>query len=144
MFGHGFTYGGHPVPCAVALECLAIYQERELPAHAQAMGERLGAGLHALAAHPLVGEVRGLGLMWGVEVVADKASRRAFPREWKTGALVSQFTEREGVTARALNDTIVFAPPLIIDAQQVDDVLAAFTRALDAALAQLREQRRFD
>jgi 4-aminobutyrate--pyruvate transaminase len=143
VFGHGFTYGGHPVPCAVALECLDIYQERELPAHAQAMGERLGAGLKALAEHPLVGEVRGLGLMWGVEVVADKASRQAFPREWKTGALVSQLTEREGVTARSLNDTIVFAPPLIIDAQQVDEVIGAFTKGLDGALAQLRAQGRF-
>jgi 4-aminobutyrate--pyruvate transaminase len=111
VFGHGFTYGGHPVPAAVALECLNIYEERRLPEHTAQVGDRLGAGLRRLAEHPLVGEVRGEGLMWGVELVADKATKAAFPREWKVGLAASQQTEANGVTARSLNDSVVFAPP---------------------------------
>jgi 4-aminobutyrate--pyruvate transaminase len=144
IFGHGFTYGGHPVPAAVALECLNIYEERQLPSHAQQVGARLGAGLRKLADHPLVGEVRGAGLMWGVEVVADKASKAAFPKEWKVGLSVSQQTEANGVTARSLNDSVVFAPPLIITDAEVDLVLEAFSIGLDASLALLREQSRFN
>jgi len=144
VFGHGYTYGGHPVPAAVALECLDIYAERRLPEHAQRVGERLGAGLRDLAGHPLVGEVRGAGLMWGVELVADKASKAAFPREWKVGFEASRQTEAHGVTARSLNDSVVFAPPLIIDEAQIDQVLAAFTQGLDATLDKLVAQGRFN
>jgi len=144
VFGHGFTYGGHPIAAAVALECLNIYQERQLPAHAAKVGERLGAGLRKLADHPLVGEVRGAGLMWGVELVANKADKTPFPREWKVGLLASQQTEANGVTARALNDSVVFAPPLIITEAEVDEVLEAFAKGLDAALDILRSQSRFD
>lgn len=143
VFGHGFTYGGHPVPAAVALECLNIYQERQLPEHAQRVGARLGAGLRKLAEHPLVGEVRGAGLMWGVELVADKASKTAFPREWKVGLAASQQTEAHGVTARSLNDSVVFAPPLIITEAEVDLVLEAFGKGLDATLDKLVAQSRF-
>ncbi|WP_044874652.1 aspartate aminotransferase family protein [Pseudomonas sp. LFM046] len=143
VFGHGYTYGGHPVPAAVALECLNIYQERQLPEHAQRVGSRLGTGLRKLADHPLVGEVRGEGLMWGVEVVADKANKTAFPREWKVALAVSQQTEANGVTARALNDSVVFAPPLIISEAEVDLVLDAFSRGLDATLDKLVAQSRF-
>ncbi|MDP0964905.1 aspartate aminotransferase family protein, partial [Klebsiella pneumoniae] len=89
---------------------LDIYAERQLPAHADKVGARLGAGLRKLADHPLVGEVRGAGLMWGVELVADKASKAAFPKDWKVGLGVSRQTEANGVTARALNDSVVFAP----------------------------------
>ena len=144
VFGHGFTYGGHPVPAAVALECLNIYEERRLPEHAARVGARLGAGLRRLAEHPLVGEVRGEGLMWGVELVADKASKAAFPREWKVGLAASQQTEANGVTARALNDSVVFAPPLIISEGEVDLVLEAFTKGLDATLDKLVAQSRFN
>ncbi|NWL47436.1 aspartate aminotransferase family protein [Pseudomonas hunanensis] len=144
VFGHGYTYGGHPVPAAVALECLNIYLERRLPEHAQRVGARLGAGLRKLADHPLVGEVRGEGLMWGVELVADKANKTAFPREWKVGLAVSQQTEANGVTARSLNDSVVFAPPLIITEAEVDLVLEAFSKGLDATLDKLVAQSRFN
>lgn len=144
VFGHGFTYGGHPVPAAVALECLNIYEERRLPEHAARVGARLGAGLRRLAEHPLVGEVRGEGLMWGVELVADKATKAAFPREWKVGLAASQQTEANGVTARSLNDSVVFAPPLIISEGEVDLVLEAFAKGLDATLDKLVAQSRFN
>ncbi|RII74321.1 aspartate aminotransferase family protein [Pseudomonas monteilii] len=144
VFGHGYTYGGHPVPAAVALECLNIYRDRQLPEHARHVGARLGAGLRKLAEHPLVGEVRGEGLMWGVELVADKANKTPFPREWKVGLAASQQTEAYGVTARSLNDSVVFAPPLIITETEVDVVLDAFGKGLDATLGKLIAQSRFN
>ncbi|MNG25151.1 aminotransferase [compost metagenome] len=82
-------------------------------------------------------------MMWGVEVVADKANKTAFPREWKVGLAVSQQTEANGVTARALNDSVVFAPPLIISEAEVDLVLDAFSKGLDATLDKLVAQSRF-
>src|SRR6185295_680431 len=126
VFGHGYTYGGHPVPAAVALEALRIYEERRIPEHAQAMGQRLGAGLRKLADHPLVGEVRGVGLMWAIEVVKDKATRAAFDPALKVGAEVAKHAEASGVTIRPLGDSIVTAPPLIIAPEQIDDVIEAY------------------
>src|SRR3546814_3159249 len=74
-FGHGFTYGGHPVPAAVAIETLKIYEERDLVSHVRAVAPRFQDGLRRFAAHPLVGAVRGIGLVAGIELVADKATK---------------------------------------------------------------------
>ena len=78
VFGHGFTYGGHPVSAAVALKAIEIYQRDRIVEYAAARAPQFQARLNALAAHPLVGEARGLGLIGGVELVADKNTRRAF------------------------------------------------------------------
>jgi len=78
-FAHGFTYAGHPVSAAVALETLKIYEERDILAHVRQVGPYLQEKLQALADHPLVGEARGVGLIGAVHIVADKASRAALP-----------------------------------------------------------------
>ena len=86
-FGHGYTYGGHPVACAVALETLAIYEERDMVGHVQRVAPRLPRrAASALRGHPLVGEVRGVGLIAGVELMADKATKEPFPAGAKVGA----------------------------------------------------------
>lgn len=141
VFGHGFTYGGHPVPAAVALETLRIYEERQLPARAQAMGERLQAGLRGLSSHPLVGEVRGVGLMAAIEVVKDKATKAAFDPALKVGMAVSRHADSLcGVTIRPLGDSIVTAPPLIVDESQIDEIVGAYRTALDATSRWLETQ----
>lgn len=134
VFGHGYTYGAHPVACAVALEALRIYEEDGLIDHAARVGARLGDGLRRLRGHPLVGEVRGIGLMWGVELVRSKRTREAFPPDQKMPADVQQRAYENGLVIRALGDAVVFAPPLIIDDAQVDAMLDRFQAALDGSL----------
>ena len=82
---HGYTYSGHPVPAAVALETLKIYEERNIVGHVQKVGPVMQAGLREFADHPLVGEVRGVGLLAGVEMMADGANRQCFDPAAKVG-----------------------------------------------------------
>ncbi len=93
MFGHGFTYGGHPVAAAVALKALEIYQRDRVVERAAAKAPHFQARLHKLGEHPLVGEARGMGLVGGVELVADKASKRAFDPKRAVAARAVQFAQ---------------------------------------------------
>jgi 4-aminobutyrate--pyruvate transaminase len=139
--GHGYTYGGHPVACAVALETLAIYEERDIVGHVRRVSPAFLGGLDAFRAHPLVGDVRGVGLIAGVELVADKATKAPFPAAAKAGALVMDKAHGEGLIVRAIGDRIAFTPPLIITEAEIRDMCARFGRAIDAAWAALAERR---
>lgn len=130
-FGHGYTASGHPVATAVALENLNIIDERGLIEHAAEVGELMQQELRALAGHPLVGEVRGLGLIAGVELVADKASRRPFDPLGKAGAYAYERAHAHGLIVRGIQDTVAFCPPLIIQATQVRDLVQRFVATLD-------------
>ncbi len=138
-FGHGFTYGGHPVPAAVALETLKIYEERDIVGHVRAVMPRFQARLHALADHPLVGEARGRGLIGTLELVRDKASKETFPPAQGVAAHVGKRAQAHGLITRALGDTINFCPPLIITEAQIDDMFDRATRALDDTVAWLSD-----
>jgi 4-aminobutyrate---pyruvate transaminase len=135
--GHGFTAGGHPVAAAVALETLKIIQERDLVAHAAEVGARLQGGLRRFADHPLVGEVRGVGLIAAIELVTDKAAKTALAPVGKLGAMVNGVLQKNGVISRAMGDALAFCPPLIITASQIDDILACVAKSLDEAKASL-------
>ena len=138
VFGTGFTYSGHPVPAAVALEAQKIYQERDIGAHVRAVAGPFQARLRALGAHPLVGEARGLGLIGAIELVADKAARQNFDPGLKIGAWVARRATELGLIVRPLvNDTIAFCPPLIITEPQVHDMFDIMERALEDASAHL-------
>lgn len=139
-FGHGFTYSAHPVPAAVALETLRIYQERDILSHVRAMSPLLQNGLRRLADHPLVGEVRGIGLIAGVEVVADKASKNPFDPPGQTGALVVRHAQNHGLILRALGDTIAICPPLIIQPEGIEAILERLGRALDDAQSEIGQR----
>ncbi len=130
-FGHGFTYSGHPVCAAVALRTLEIMEERDLFAHAARVGETFQSRLSALADHPLVGDARGVGLIGAVELMADKAGRRPFDAAQGVGAHAMKCCEENGLIVRALGDTVAVCPPLIITADQVDEVFTKLERALD-------------
>ena len=132
-FGHGFTYSGHPLSAAVALEALKIYRERDIVACVRRVAPRFQDGLRRFAAHPLVGEVRGVGLVAGVELVADKATREPFPPARTMGAQVAALAQKHGLIIRAMGDTLAFSPPLIIGEGEIDEMLARFGRALDEA-----------
>jgi 4-aminobutyrate--pyruvate transaminase len=135
VFGHGFTYGGHPVAAAVALKALEIYARDRIFETAAARAPQFQSRLAALNAHPLVGEARGLGLIGGVELVADKRDKRAFAPRHGVAAKAVQFAEAEGLIVRAvLGDVVTLCPPLIISAAEIDDLFDRLTRALDKTL----------
>ncbi len=135
LFGHGFTYTGHPVCAAVALKALELMEERDLFAHAARVGRYFQAGLRRFADHPLVGETRGKGLLGACELVADKQSREAFPIQRGVGAHCMQRCLDHGLIVRALGDTVAFCPPLVVTESDVDEILKRFGRGLDETLA---------
>jgi 4-aminobutyrate--pyruvate transaminase len=137
LFGHGFTYSGHPVAAAVAVEALKIYEERNIVAMAQSASPILQSGLREFASHPIVGEVRGCGMIAGVELAADRTERRAFDASCSAGAIVQEEMKARGVLVRALGDTIAFCPPLIISEDELGAVAARFGEALDSAAKRL-------
>jgi 4-aminobutyrate--pyruvate transaminase len=135
VFGHGFTYGGHPVSAAVALKTLEIYQRERIFEKAAARGVQFQNRLHALGEHALVGEARGRGLIGGLELVADKKTKRSFAAAHGVAARAVQFAEAEGLIVRAvLGDVLTLAPPLVIDAVEIDEMFDRLTRALDKTL----------
>jgi 4-aminobutyrate--pyruvate transaminase len=137
-FGHGFTYSGHPVCAAVALRTLELMEERDLFAHAARMAVPFQARLAALGDHPLVGEARGIGLIGAVELVRDKTTGAAFPAAEGVGAYCSARCEANGLIVRALGDSIALCPPLIISADQIDELFTKLGRALDETWAWVR------
>ncbi|WP_158811013.1 aspartate aminotransferase family protein [Beijerinckia sp. L45] len=130
-FAHGFTTTGNPVACAVGLENLAIIEERDLVANAKRMGALMHAKLAPFCDHPLVGEIRGVGLIAGIELVADKASKAAFEPVGKVGADFFHRAHAHGLIVRGIGDTIALCPPLIITEVEVEDMIVRFSRTLD-------------
>jgi 4-aminobutyrate---pyruvate transaminase len=141
-WGHGFTYSGHPVPAAVAIETLKIYDEIDILSHVRQVGPYMQRQLRErFADHPLVGEVRGVGLVAAVELVEDKAARKNFDPSKKVGPRLTKLGEGHGVILRAMvNDSMGFSPPLIITEAEVDEMLDRFGRALDDLSVQLRRE----
>ncbi len=139
LFGHGLTYSGHPVAAAVATRNLELMEERGLVAHAARMSGPFQAALRELGEHPLVGNQRGIGLIAGLELVADKASKTSFPAAEKMAFRVAAACLEEGLVVRALpGDIVAVCPPLIIDEAQIDELATKLERGLDRALASVK------
>ena len=134
-FSHGFTYSGHPVCAAVALRNLELMEERDLFAHAARMGDLMQDRLAQFADHPLVGEVRGAGLIGALELVADKETRAAFPASQGVGAYCMGRCEANGLISRAMGDSMALCPPLIITDAQIDEIFSKLELALNETLA---------
>lgn len=130
-FGHGYTYSGHPVACAVALETLQVYEDEKLIDHVQALAPAFQAGLRSFAERRWVGNVRGVGLIGAIELMADKASRTPFAADRKAGYRFAALALEEGLIVRAMGDSIGLCPPLIITAAELADLFARLTRAMD-------------
>lgn len=138
-FGIGLTYGGHPVSAAVALETLKIYQERDMLGHVRAVSPQFQARLKALADHPLVGEARGKGLIGGIEIVADKATRASFPPAVKAAVKVYEAAAARGVLLRPLpSDSVGICPPMIVAPAEIDEIFDALEGALNDVLPVLK------
>ncbi|MBM3545388.1 MAG: aspartate aminotransferase family protein [Alphaproteobacteria bacterium] len=134
VFGHGYTYSGHPVAAAVAVETLKIYEERRILEHVRVVGPRMQAGLRKFADHPLVGEVRGVGLVAAVELVKNKETKEAFDPKSGVGLYLYKRAQANGLIVRNLIDSIAFTPPLIITEAEIDEVLARFKKSLDETM----------
>lgn len=134
VFAHGFTYSGHPVSCAVAVKTLEIYERMNIVRHVQNVSPVFQMRLKALDDHPLVGETRGVGLIGGVELVKNKATKESFDIRQGVGAKVVSLAEEEGLICRAVGgDSIAICPPLVIDGAEVNQMFDALGRALDRA-----------
>jgi 4-aminobutyrate--pyruvate transaminase len=144
-FGHGFTYSGHPVAAAVALKALDIYARERIAEQAAHKTPQFQTRLAALGKHPLVGEARGMGLVGGVELVADKKTKRSFEPKAGVGARAVRYAEEEGLIVRfLLGDVVSICPPLIIAPAEIDELFGRLERALDRTLAWAKHERLID
>jgi 4-aminobutyrate--pyruvate transaminase len=141
IFGHGYTYSSHPVPAAVALETLKIYEERDIVAQVRRVGPRMQAAIRSHADHPLIGEARGIGLIGAVELVRDKASKQSFDPKAGVAAYLVRRAQHHGAILRNMpGDIVAFSPPLIIREHEIDEVMACFGKALDDTWAMVKEK----
>ena len=139
-FGHGFTYSGHPVCAAVALETLDIYEELDIVSHVRRLTPAFQDGLRALADEDFVGEVRGVGLIAAVELVRDKATKAPLDPPGTAGKYFSQRAQEHGLIVRNLVDAIALCPPLIITEDEIGEMLRRFNMALKETQEWLRQQ----
>ena len=133
VFGHGFTYSGHPVAAAVALKTIEILERDDVLGHVRGIIPHFQERLRAFADHPMVGEARGMGLVGAVEVVADKASKRPFDPKRFAAAKVVALAQEEGLIVRAIGDAVSICPPLVISREEIDLLFERLGRALDRA-----------
>jgi 4-aminobutyrate---pyruvate transaminase len=141
-FGHGFTYSGHPVAAAVALKTLEIMARERIVEKVVALAPQFADALRRLGEHSLVGEARGIGLIGGLELVADKRTKRAFDPKLGVAARCVAAAQNEGLIVRHLGgDTVSLCPPLIISPQELGEMFERLGRALDRTLAWARSER---
>ncbi len=131
VFAHGYTYGGHPVGAAVALETLRIYDETDIVSRVRTRAPQFQRRLAALGDHPLVGEARGVGLCGAIELVHHKESRTSFSTETNAAIRMVAFARSRGLIVRPIGPAVAFAPPLIITEAEVDMLFDCIEGALD-------------
>ncbi len=137
-FAHGYTYAGHPVASAVALEVIKIYEEMDVVGRVKALSPTFMAALEAHADHPLIGDIRGTGLICGIELMRDGPGRVPFEAELKVSERFQENALKNGLIPRAVGDRLVFAPPLIITEPEIAEMSDRFGRALDDTWAEIR------
>ncbi len=131
IFGHGFTYSGHPLSCAVAVKTLEIYQRDDIVGKVRKVSPTFLRRLEKLGDHPLIGEARGVGLIGGLEIVADKKSKKQYDPKKGVAAKAGNFAQDEGLIVRPLlGDRVAFCPPLVISEAEINEMFDRFERAL--------------
>ena len=137
VLGHGYTGAAHPLGAAVALENIAIIEERNLVEQASENGAYFLKKLHGFADHPLMGEVRGVGLIAAIELVLDKETKSAGNTPGTLGNLMNKTLLENGVITRNMMDTCAFCPPLIITRSEIDTLVSAIDKSLNEVQAQV-------
>ena len=133
-FRHGYTFAGHPVCAAAVIAVLDIFEKEGLVDRAAEMGAYLGDKLEELYKHPIVGDVRGLGLLRAIELVADKQTREPLPSQMDVGGFVRDHCYRNGMILRNNADILVLAPPLVITRELIDETVSNIERAIVDAM----------
>ncbi|MBM3477343.1 MAG: aspartate aminotransferase family protein [Armatimonadetes bacterium] len=136
-FRHGHTFAGHPISAAATLAVLDILEKENLIENAARMGEHLGERLHGLYRHPIVGDVRGKGLLRAVELVADRETRQPLGSALGVGGFVRDYCYRNGTIVRNNGDILVLAPPLTITADLIDEIVETIEAGIVAAMREL-------
>ena len=137
-FYHGYTYSGHPASAAVGLENLRIMRDKKIVDYVRnEAAPYLQDKIAGLAAHRLVGEVRGVGLLGAIELVKDKATRERFPDKGTVGTLCRDLCVANGLVMRAVGDTMIMSPPLIISRAEIDELVDKAWKVLDLVAEQL-------
>lgn len=140
-FNHGFTYSGHPVSCALSCAAINILRDEKIVERVRNdIGPYLQRRWAELADHPLVGEARTVGLLGALELVRDKTRRQAFADPGEIGTLCRDLCIANGLVMRAVRDTMIVAPPLVITRNQVDELVDKARKALDGTLEEGRRQ----
>jgi len=128
------------VTAAVALETLRIYEEMDVVGHTRRVGAHLLAELNKSVDHPMVGDIRGVGLLCGVELVQDKKARTLFAPAGRVGGILDRHARKRGLILRIVGDRVVFTPPLIIDETEVDETMRRWRGALDDTWNEVRRE----
>ena len=135
LWMHAYTYSAHPVGCAVGCAMIDVVTKEDFPGQAATKGERMLNGLtQALADHPNVGDVRGLGLMCAIEMVKDKSTKEEFDASEKIGPQILAETTKRGLFSRVRNDVYCIAPPIVSTEAQIDEMVEILTDSVKAVL----------
>lgn len=138
QFHHGHTFGGNPVASAAGVAVLGEVLARDLVGNARRRGAQLRARLEEMAArHPMIGEVRGAGLLQGIEFVADRATKQPFPPAIRPGKVVERAARERGLLLRCGNDFAAFAPPLVVTEEEIDRMATLLDESIAAAAREL-------
>lgn len=139
VFGHGYTYSGHPLGCAIALETLKIYEERNIVGHVRDVAPAFQRGLQQFAGHPIVGDVRGVGLIGAIELAESPKARKPFDAKRGVGAYLVRRAQEHGLILRVMGgDIVAFSPPLIITEAEIAEMMKRFALALEDTVAWLK------
>ncbi len=133
-FSHGYTYSGHPVACAVALKNLQIMRDERIIENARAETmDYLQNQIRSLSDHALIGEIRGIGFLGAIELVANKETRDTFDDKGSAGIACRDACSENGLIMRAVGDTMILCPPLVITRPQIDEMVSKIRQSLDTA-----------
>ena len=139
-FAHGYTYSGHPAACAVALENIRILDEEGIVDRVrQDTGPYFNQRWASLADHPLVGEARSIGMVGAIELVADKTTRERFSKDIGIGSVCRDFCFANGLVMRAVGDTMIVSPPLVMEHTHIDELVKKARLCLDLTAAAVEQ-----
>ena len=130
IFGHGYTYSGHPVSCAVALKTIEIYERENIFEHVNEISSYFQSRAQKLEDLDFVGEVRGIGLICGIEMVANKSTKAFFEPVGSAGKIIAKMCQDNGLIVRAIGDVIALCPPLVITRNEIDELFDILEKSI--------------